>query len=209
MNFVEAIKTCLVQKYCDFSGRARRSEYWYFALFNSIISWLVSLIFKNTNVVSIIVSLALLLPGLGVCVRRLHDLNKSGWKLLLALIPLVGAIILIVWFCKEGTAGPNQYGPDPKGRLGNAQTASYAPSYNNYQAPAQSNPYSTYQTPAQQDYSNYRPFQSEPQAPAQPDYSHYQAPAQPAAPTRKFCSNCGQQVDADSAFCTNCGSPLK
>ena len=124
MTFKEAVKTCL-SKYCCFKGRARRSEYWYWFLFELIVTFVLAFIggliegitgteAEIANVLTSIASLAFLLPGLGVQVRRLHDLDKKGWFLLLTLIPVVGSIILLVWACKEGTAGENQYGPDPK-----------------------------------------------------------------------------------------------
>ena len=115
MSFGEAISTCF-SKYATFSGRARRSEYWYFTLFNLILSGVVS-IFKIQILVTL-VSLALLLPGLGVGVRRLHDIGKSGWYLLIGLIPVVGAILLIVWYCRDSDPGSNAYGPNPKGNAG-------------------------------------------------------------------------------------------
>ena len=64
--------------------------------------------------ISALVSLGLFLPGLAVAVRRLHDVDRSGWWLLLAFVPLIGIIVLIVWWCTEGTRGPNRFGPDPK-----------------------------------------------------------------------------------------------
>ena len=117
MSFVESITTVLT-KYCDFSGRARRSEFWWFYLANIILSSVLSGLGRGSSIVmviSVIVSLALLLPELGVGVRRLHDIGKSGWNLLFGLIPIVGFILLIIWFCKDSEPGDNQYGPNPKG----------------------------------------------------------------------------------------------
>ena len=116
MTFAEAIRSVLSQ-YVGFSGRARRSEYWYFFLFNLIVSIVARIIDAAAGsypVISGIVALALLLPGLAVGVRRLHDTGRSGWWLLLAIIPLIGAIILIIWFCGDSEPD-NQYGPNPKG----------------------------------------------------------------------------------------------
>ena len=98
--FVKAVK-----QYVDFSGRARRKEYWYFTLFYLIFG----------IVTCYIGFLALLLPSLAVGVRRLHDIGKSGWFLLLALIPIVGSIILIVWLCEDSQPGVNEWGVNPKG----------------------------------------------------------------------------------------------
>ena len=116
MSFTEAIKSVFSQ-YAGFSGRARRSEYWYFVLFNFIVSFVLGLLGQAASIFSIlsgIVSLALLVPGLAVAIRRLHDIGKSGWYLLFVLIPLVGSIILIIWCCKDSDPGDNAYGPNPK-----------------------------------------------------------------------------------------------
>lgn len=119
--------------YANFNGRARRKEYWMFILINIIISIILSIIdtamglrfgvseYSNgSGVISSVYSLAVLIPSLAVGARRLHDINKSGWWQLLSLIPLVGAIILIVWAATEGDKGPNEYGPDPKDQNANA-----------------------------------------------------------------------------------------
>ena len=114
---------CLKQ-YADFKGRARRKEYWMFVLFNFIFSFILGLLDGvfgldldgelSLGVLSGIYTLAVFIPGLAVCVRRLHDVGRSGWYFFLILIPLVGAIILIVWFCTEGDRCENNWGPDPK-----------------------------------------------------------------------------------------------
>ncbi|MCZ0989251.1 DUF805 domain-containing protein [Streptomyces diastatochromogenes] len=106
----------VLKKYAVFSGRARRQEYWMFFLFNLIISIVLTVVDRaiGSNVLSLIYTLAVLLPGLGVAVRRLHDTGRSGWWILIALIPLVGSIILIVFLATEGKSEPNQYGPNPK-----------------------------------------------------------------------------------------------
>jgi uncharacterized membrane protein YhaH (DUF805 family) len=127
MDFSQAIKTCL-NKYATFSGRAQRSEYWYFFLFmivvNIVASVLDSIIFGDIPVLYLIATLALLVPSIAAGVRRLHDTDKSGWWLLLGLIPVVGAIVLIVFFCQRGTVGPNQFGPDPlQASISNARMA--------------------------------------------------------------------------------------
>ena len=98
-------------KYADFSSRANRQVYWMFVLWNFIITIVLTII--NADLISGLVSLALLVPGLAIGVRRLHDLDKSGWWLLLALIPILGALILLVLFVSKGTTGPNRFGPDP------------------------------------------------------------------------------------------------
>lgn len=120
MTFNQAVQTCLKKKYLNFNDRARRSEYWWFALFGCGVSIALSvldnLLFNNASnygIFSTIWWMAILLPYLGVGVRRLHDLNKSGWWLLISLIPIIGVIILIFWFVQQGTRGQNRYGADP------------------------------------------------------------------------------------------------
>lgn len=115
--FVDAVKRAVTLNYCNFNGRSSRSEYWWYALAVAILNVVISTVLSGSpsvmQAVSGVITLGLLLPGLGLAVRRLHDINKSGWYLLLALIPIVGAIILIVWFCKESEPQTNQYGPVP------------------------------------------------------------------------------------------------
>jgi uncharacterized membrane protein YhaH (DUF805 family) len=122
MDFMTAVRTCL-SKYVDFSGRARRSEYWYFALFSFFVSLATSIVdaiigtdydgATSGGLVSTVASLALFLPSLAVGVRRLHDTGRSGWWILIGIIPIIGWILLIVWFCTDSEAD-NQYGPNPK-----------------------------------------------------------------------------------------------
>jgi uncharacterized membrane protein YhaH (DUF805 family) len=104
------------ENYANFEGRARRSEYWYFALVNIIISVILGVIDSviGISVLGGIYSLAVLVPSIAVGVRRMHDIGKSGWYLLVALIPIAGIIWLLVLLCKEGDTGPNEYGADPK-----------------------------------------------------------------------------------------------
>lgn len=120
MDFKTAVRTCL-SKYVDFNGRALRSEYWYFVLFllltNLVAGIIDAMLFGgggDTQVVSALWSLAMLLPSLGAAARRLHDLDKSGWWLLIGLIPILGALVLIYWFIQPGTAGSNRFGPAPQ-----------------------------------------------------------------------------------------------
>jgi uncharacterized membrane protein YhaH (DUF805 family) len=119
MNFTEAIASGF-SNYVNFSDRACRSEYWYWFLFNVIAQVVTSIVDLAIGVqlTTSIFSLAVLLPGIALGVRRLHDLDRSGWWLLIAFIPLIGAIVLIVWFCTKGTDGPNRFGPDRLAALG-------------------------------------------------------------------------------------------
>lgn len=107
----------VVKNYVGFQGRARRKEYWMFALFSAIISIILSIlqsIVHLGHVLTWLYSLAVLLPSLGVSIRRLHDTGRSGWWLLIGLIPFVGAIILLVFNCLDSQDGENQYGSNPK-----------------------------------------------------------------------------------------------
>ena len=126
--------TKVLKQYVDFSGRARRTEYWMFTLFNVIILIVLSFVDRalgfgtfagssgagsvafaaSLGPLSGLYSLAVLLPSLAVAVRRLHDTNRSGWWLLIGLIPFIGGIVLLVFMVLEGTRGPNPHGPDPK-----------------------------------------------------------------------------------------------
>ena len=117
MSLVEAVRAVL-GKYADFSGRARRSEYWYWTL--AVVLAYVAVTVINAVIrplgvlLLVVVALGAFLPGLAVGVRRLHDTNRSGAFLLLGLIPLVGGIVLLVFTCSDGTPGTNRYGPSPK-----------------------------------------------------------------------------------------------
>ena len=106
----------VLKKYVVFEGRARRKEYWYFALISFIISLILSLIdwAIGMNILVTIYGLAVLLPALGVSVRRLHDIGRSGWWIFINLIPLIGLIIWLVFMFKDSQPGTNQYGPSPK-----------------------------------------------------------------------------------------------
>jgi uncharacterized membrane protein YhaH (DUF805 family) len=113
----------VLNQYADFSGRARRSEYWMFTLFNVIFA-IVAMILDNVlgtaiqgigyGLIYILYVLVLFIPGLAVAARRLHDVGKSGWMFLIVLIPIVGAIWLLVLFCKDGQPGDNKWGQNPK-----------------------------------------------------------------------------------------------
>lgn len=143
MGFIEAFKTCFIEKYCCFTGRARRSEFWWYQLGVFLIQTVISAVSMPFLFKTLIASndpmaiyssplywamcafsLVFLLPNLGAMVRRLHDTGRSGhwlWILLASVIPLVGTIavlvfvvILIVWFVQDSDPQPNQYGPSPK-----------------------------------------------------------------------------------------------
>lgn len=124
MTFANAVRSALTQ-YATFSGRARRSEYWFFVLFNVLVSIVAAILDTvvgsnlgaGTGIFSLVVTLGLLVPGLAVSWRRLHDTDRSGGWFFISLIPIVGPILLIVWQAQDSTPGANKYGPSPKGEL--------------------------------------------------------------------------------------------
>jgi len=126
--YIEALK-----KYAVFTGRSRRAEYWYFQLFNILIGIAIILVFaflggvlagitgngeKTAEAIAqlaySVFALGTLLPALGVLIRRLHDTDRSGWWVLLGLVPFIGGIVLIVFCVQDSQPGSNQYGPNPK-----------------------------------------------------------------------------------------------
>ncbi len=107
----------VLKKYVVFSGRARRKEYWMFFLFNIIIALVLGIIeglVGGPGIISTLYSLAVLIPGIAVSVRRLHDTSRSGWWLLIGLVPIIGAIVLLVFMVQDSQQGENQYGQNPK-----------------------------------------------------------------------------------------------
>jgi uncharacterized membrane protein YhaH (DUF805 family) len=113
----------VLRNYAVFHGRARRQEYWYFVLINVIISVALAIVDGVTGtynsdvglgLLSGIYTLAVLIPGIAVSVRRLHDIGRSGWWLLIVLVPLVGAIVLFIFMVLDSKPEQNEYGPSPK-----------------------------------------------------------------------------------------------
>jgi uncharacterized membrane protein YhaH (DUF805 family) len=110
-----------LKKYAVFSGRARRKEYWFFVLWYLIITILLGILdgmlglrIGQAGVLQTLYALAVLIPSLAVTVRRLHDTGRTGWWLLIVLIPFIGFIVLLVFMCLEGEPGENKYGASPK-----------------------------------------------------------------------------------------------
>jgi len=112
MNFIESIQTCY-KKFFDFSGRASKSEYWWFQLYNAII-YVLTFVFQGdlTLLFSILV-IANIIPTYAAAVRRIHDSDKSGWMVLIAVIPLIGLYIFVL-LLQDGSKGKNRFGPKPK-----------------------------------------------------------------------------------------------
>ncbi len=135
MTFSQSIRTCF-RKYVDFTGRAARSEYWWFTLFmilGNLAATMVDIAMfdvppEQYGPLNGIFSLATFLPGLAVSVRRLHDVNRSGWWLLIMFIPLIGWLVLLFWEVSAGTPGANRFGPDPLRRGPADDDRRYSPS---------------------------------------------------------------------------------
>ena len=111
--------TSVLKNYAVFSGRTERKGFWMFILVNFVVSLIISfvapLLGDKSGIIGIIYMLAVLIPTWAVGARRLHDINKSGWWQLIALIPIIGGIWLIVLFATDSNPGDNKFGPNPKG----------------------------------------------------------------------------------------------
>lgn len=118
-NFVEIALFEIIKKYAKFEGRANRPQYWYFVLTQFLAFFILELlcVIPFVNIIAflalLVLGLGLIVPGIAVAVRRLHDTNKSGWWLLLCFVPFVGSIVILVFMCLEGTKGANKYGDEP------------------------------------------------------------------------------------------------
>ncbi|MFS2020309.1 DUF805 domain-containing protein [Massilia sp. CT11-108] len=107
MTLIESVETCF-KKFATFDGTARRSEYWWFFLFNFIVSMILAMIVPK---ISYVYSVIALLPGIAVTTRRLHDTDRSGWWQLISFVPFVGVIVMVVFLCQDSR--PNRYGAAP------------------------------------------------------------------------------------------------
>lgn len=179
MSMMQAVRSVFSQ-YFGFEGRARRSEFWKFFLFNMIITFAGYLIGALTGAeqgsffpmgLIGIYTLAALLPGLAVAVRRMHDTGRTGWSVLIILIPLVGVILYFVWACRDSDPGDNAYGKNPK-NLFNAEVKPAA-----------------------------RPT-------VEPVVKPRVEPVVPVSRTTN-CPACGAPVSETAAFCTRCGTSLR
>lgn len=118
-DFVEIALFEALKKYAKFEGRANRPQYWYFVLTQFLAFFILELlcVIPFVNIIAflalLVLGLGLIVPGIAVSVRRLHDTNKSGWWLLLCFVPFVGSIVILVFMCLEGTKGANKYGDEP------------------------------------------------------------------------------------------------
>lgn len=129
MTFPDAVKSAF-KNYAKFDGRASRSEYWWFVLFQVIVLIIPWFLMLGDGIVAgigallyFVAALGMLLPGLGLLFRRLHDTDRSAWWIFISFVPLVGGIVLLVFTCLDSTPGPNKYGTRP-GSAGVAETFS-------------------------------------------------------------------------------------
>ena len=186
MGPIEAV-TSVFRNYINFSGRAGRPEFWWFTLFAVLSTALLILV----PFLGWIYVLVLLLPSLAVTVRRLHDRDQSGWWAIASFFPFVNWILLI-YLAFPGTTGPNRYGPEPQQQRGWPG-----------QGPAQSPPGQPYQTPPPSAGGSAFP----PNLPPPSDQGT--APGSATAPgARRFCTQCGMQLQEDARFCALCGTAV-
>ena len=183
MTFTESLQTCF-NKYIDFNGRASRSEYWWFILLNFGLSFI--------PIIGWILRLAILLPTLAVQVRRLHDMGHSAWWLLLLVPPITifGLIVLLIMSIFSGTPGPNHYGRDPLQQMrdtwqGDAEFGYDQASGTFGQPPPTVGYGAAIDTP--------------PRTQTAPDID-------PGPTERRYCTECGTQLQPDARFCTFCGT---
>jgi uncharacterized membrane protein YhaH (DUF805 family) len=113
MALIENWKLVVLERYAKFDGRAGRAEFWWFALANVLVNIALGILFQIASIFVILAigyAIAVIIPSIAVAIRRLHDSDKSGWWLLIGFVPIVGFIVLLVFYIMEGTAGPNQFG---------------------------------------------------------------------------------------------------
>lgn len=118
MNQMIASYRLFFQNYVNFSGRTRRRDYWYVVLVNFVIALVLQLLAQYVagffSILAGLYSLAVFIPGIAISFRRLHDTGKSAWWILLCLVPVIGSIVVLIFFCMDSQPGANQYGPNPK-----------------------------------------------------------------------------------------------
>ena len=190
MTPIESVSS-VFRNYVNFNGRAQRSEFWWFALFSFIVSVILGIIATALPVLTFlewVYSLAVLLPSLAVTVRRLHDTDRTAWWLLLYLIPVLGWIALLIMCALPGTGGPNRYGPNP------LQSQQGIGAYG-YGYPAPGHPYAPPHPTGSYSESRYDT--------ASQDYLPEPGPGE-----RRYCTQCGMQLQPEARFCNVCGAAV-
>lgn len=192
MGPIEAI-TSVFRNYINFSGRAGRPEFWWFTLFAVISTALLILV----PFLGWIYVLVLLLPSLAVTVRRLHDRDQSGWWAIFSFVPFLNWALLI-YLAFPGTPGPNNYGPEPREQKGwTGQGTAQSPQGQPYQGPP---PHTGGGSPSSGAGSAFPPT-----APTSADQDSSAGSAS-AVETRRYCTQCGMQLQEGARFCALCGS---
>jgi uncharacterized membrane protein YhaH (DUF805 family) len=122
MGFLEALNSGF-RRFLDFETRSSRSEFWWWWLFSSLLNFNITLgtVMTEIGLITFSINILTFIPSLAVAVRRLHDIDRSGWWLLLYLVPIVGWAVLLYWAVTPGRVGPNQYGADPLASITPAQ----------------------------------------------------------------------------------------
>ena len=204
-EMVSYVKICF-KKFVDFSGRARRREYWYFFLFGTIVSSALAVLFGHTGsdgtysegFLGELFSLVIAVPEISVSIRRLHDIGKDWKSLLFALIPVFGIIYLYILLARDSDPNPNAYGPSPK--YGSVSDAQYTDSCEN---------------PAKTDEAVPPAFIPEAAAaPSVAESSPSAAEVIPGAPAETsgapaFCAYCGAALAPGANFCESCGAKVE
>lgn len=117
MTFNDSVKFCFTKGYFSIQGRASRSEYWWFVLYYCCLSFAATIIdaiiLSGQGIIPALMLFVCIIPAVTVGIRRLHDLDRSGWWYLICFVPLIGGIVLLFWFVSQGTIGENRFGSDP------------------------------------------------------------------------------------------------
>lgn len=214
MSLMQATSN-VFKNYANFNGRARRSEYWYFYLFNVLVSiavWILGAIITAisqaaaglfiTPAILFLYSLATIIPNLAVTCRRLHDVGKSGAYMFFFLLPFVGAILVWVWSFQDGQPWTNQYGEDPKGRNMSYGVTGGVPASNPHMVGKVNKicPHCKREIDADSVFCSYcgkntheKKVKTEP------------GEAGGAVMHKKSCVNCGAMIDRSAKFCPHCG----
>ena len=190
----------VLKNYTKFDGRARRKEYWMFTLFNFIISLVLTLFIAE---LLFLYNLAVLIPGLAVAVRRLHDTGRSGWWVLISLIPLIGFIILLVYLLEDSEDGSNQYGPNPK--KGEESEENFSDSEESIDTDKEQSDVITGNKEVEKEKAKAGDqYQTE----EKNEEVKEEAKEEQSENIVNYCSECGEKVSQDDAYCNNCGNKL-
>lgn len=210
MSFKDAIVKCF-KCFADFNGRARRSEYWYFLLFNILVEIVVVVLLmqmeSNTSIINYIISIALLIPTLSVGARRMHDIGKGGGLTFLQMIPLAHLVFLLAFATKDSQPGANQYGPNPKG-IDAGDSSQFAKNVD-FSVPEQERrPNAVHISDRVNAGEQAVPEAPKAEAPSEEQLDEIEKYMKSKS-QKKVCKVCGAELKADDAFCNNCGAKVE